>query len=161
MQDHIQISGKSKHAPSGLGFEGDALVPVVQPETETRLEPIVSVFKLLEDYGVLIPSDKRFEIASELEFILDDTGDRAGKNSLLTFLHMMTHGATPFQTGQRMHVLVYLMGNEAKTHTELAAKLKVHPSRISQIIREIPSELRPVCNLKSRTAKGQAIGERE
>jgi DNA-directed RNA polymerase specialized sigma subunit len=96
-----------------------------------------------------------------------DDGDldtiRADAQTIIgEFLSMMTAGATALQVGQRMIVLAYLAGRvEANTQRELARALNVSPSRVTQIMAEIPSELQSLCRLKGRTAKPRAIGEEE
>jgi hypothetical protein len=76
--------------------------------------------------------------------------------AVLNLIALMTTNATPLQTGQRIHLLAYQLGLTAhKTHAELGRKLNVSPGRVSQIIRELPSELRALVNLNSRTAKAR------
>jgi len=158
MQDHEQISGKIIRAPEGFGFEGDSLVPIV---AETPRDTAVEIFKLLDEFEISIPAQQKTEFSDSLNFILDGHGDDHREDFVSEFLRMMTAGATVKQVGQRMIALAYLAGKlEVKTHCELARLLNVSPGRVTQIIRELPSDLSALCSLKSRTAKAQAIGER-
>jgi hypothetical protein len=77
---------------------------------------------------------------------------------IMNFIELMTRNATSLQTGQRVHLLAYQLGLKSfKTHAEFARQLKVTPGRVSQIIREMPSELNALACLKSRAAKGRGL----
>jgi hypothetical protein len=130
------------------------------PATEQRPDSVGEIYKLLDEFGFSIPIEKRPEFSESLNFILEGRGNDRREVFVSEFLRLMTDGLTPDQAGQRMFVVSYLIGNEVKTQRELADLLKVSESRVSQIKGELPSELVAVCNLKSRTIKGQDIGER-
>jgi hypothetical protein len=108
-------------------------------------------FEAGERVPIVLPVDSDNETETE------QRGD--SRPGLLKLIALLTENATPLQAGQRMHLIAYLVGvSDCKTHTDFARKLNVSPGRVSQIIRELPSELSAVCNLKSRTAKAHSIG---
>jgi hypothetical protein len=80
---------------------------------------------------------------------------------LKNLVALLTENATPLQTGQRMHLIAYLVGvSDCKTHAEVARQLNVSPGRVSQISRELPAELARLSDLKSRTAKARGLGRK-
>ena len=119
----------------------DAVLAVTPaPEPEDSFE--VRLLDALMEAGVKIPDYKA--ALKAIEPFLDELGDRRGADTMGTlaqFIWRMVLGATTRQVGQRMIVLAYLAGKtSAKTQRELARQLRVSKPRVSQIIRELPSE---------------------
>jgi len=93
----------------------------------------------------------------------DATPDAMRKDAqaaILEFLRQLTEDSTALLAGQRLHLLAYLAGvTDCRTHRELAQRLNVTPSRVTQILQSLPQELQSVARLRGRTAKRRATIE--
>jgi len=130
MRDGNEIQHKATiKGDSGFAFEGGACVPFVQPV----------VYDDLDDPQVEAPVDLQMMLGR--------------------FLAKLYALGDARKIGQHVSAMAYLAGQTPlKTKSELAAKLKVSPGRVSQILQEIPREFESLSRLKSRTAKARTSG---
>jgi hypothetical protein len=79
-------------------------------------------------------------------------GDRGDlREAIGNFVEMLAGVGDAKLTGQVVQVLAFLAGRTpCRTKAELAARLKVSPGRISQILQAIPAEFRSLAELRNR-----------
>jgi len=144
MSDSSIQNKQTRVAPSGYGFEGEGeLVPIAQSDVSESVEEISDAGKR-ELFEMQKPSEKEAEPDARMD----------SREVLLRLIRFITTDSTaPLQTGQRVHLLAYKLGEtKFKTDAEFARSLNVSPARVSQIIKQLPSELSVLALLKRRVA---------